>query len=327
MDAKEELTTKLTTTFSLHGDDVQRLYILLDDYDIANRCFEVGFNTDDINRNLLEQFLATKIIKGCSKNTVGEYMFQLKAFAAAVGKPFTEIKAGDIKAYLARRMIVDKVSPVTRNNEYSALSSFYQWMLNEEYIDRNPVAKVERAKEPKIKKKAFTEREIERLRNACQTKKERCLIEVLLSTWCRVSEVAGMDISAINTDGSMIVFGKGAKERTVYLNEKAQMAIEDYLEERSDEGLALFVNGRAPYERMQKFYIEKVIRAIGERAGVTDCHPHRFRRTGATYALRAGMPVEIVSMILGHEDLNTTKRYLDIDNANIKYDHKKYSRI
>ena len=72
--------------------------------------------------------------------------------------------------------------------------------------------------------------------------------------------------------------------------------------------------------------MEETVRKIGRKQGVDNVHPHRFRRTGATFALRAGMPIEDVSRILGHEDLSTTQIYLDMDDTRTHASHEKYSK-
>ena len=70
--------------------------------------------------------------------------------------------------------------------------------------------------------------------------------------------------------------------------------------------------------------IEACVRKIGQRAGVETCHPHRFRRTCATMALRRGMPIELVSKMLGHEQISTTQIYLDLSEKDIADAHHKY---
>ena len=66
------------------------------------------------------------------------------------------------------------------------------------------------------------------------------------------------------------------------------------------------------------------MRSIGKKAGVPNTHPHRFRRTGATMALRAGMPLIQVSKLLGHENVGTTQIYLDISDEELEQAHKRY---
>ena len=145
------------------------------------------------------------------------------------------------------------------------------------------------------------------------------------------------------------ILGKGGKYRNVYLNAKAKIAIEKYLEERSDSNPWLFpkaitnfvasasVNARAKthewYKRAElvdaelgcdKSTIETIIRNIGRRAGVEKAHPHRFRRTCATNALKKGMPLELVSKMLGHDNVGTTQIYLDLNEDDLRAAHRKY---
>jgi len=70
--------------------------------------------------------------------------------------------------------------------------------------------------------------------------------------------------------------------------------------------------------------IEVLMRNIGKRAGVTKTYPHRFRRTAATMAIRRGMPIEQVMLMLGHEQIDTTLKYAIVADETVKYSHAKY---
>ena len=145
-----------------------------------------------------------------------------------------------------------------------------------------------------------------------------------------------------------MVHGKGDKEREVYLTPKAQIAISAYLSEREDDNPMLFPKGvlgcslikdKIPRDELQYWYrhkecisegtrdistIRNTICNIAKRAGVVHAHPHRFRRTGATMALRGGMPLLTVSKILGHESVATTQIYLDMSDKELERAHEKY---
>lgn len=185
------------------------------------------------------------------------------------------------------------------------------------------MAKIEKPKKRKHKKKAFTPTEVEKLRDACDSLRDRALLEVMLSTWCRVAEIHRMDIADINGD-AITVTGKGEKERIVYLNPKAMLAVEKYIESRTDNDPALFVSEKGSHYRLAISGLEIAVRKLGKRAGVANTHPHRFRRTGATLALKAGMRIEAVSHLIGHESIETTQIYLDINEQEMKQAHDKY---
>ena len=173
------------------------------------------------------------------------------------------------------------------------------------------------------------------------------IVEMLLSTGCRVSELT--EILLADIEGSKIlVRGKGAKERYVYLNAKAQLALEQYLSERKDDNPFLFPKGKMLSEwdrkgltkedmkswwkdrekikdgHVDKGSIEKVVVRIAKRAGIDKANPHKFRRTCATMALKRGMPLLQVSKMLGHESTETTQIYLDLSEDDLAQAHKKY---
>lgn len=79
-----------------------------------------------------------------------------------------------------------------------------------------------------------------------------------------------------------------------------------------------------PYKQLAISGTEILIRGLGKKAGIQKCHPHKFRRTAATIALRRGMGLTDIQRMLGHESLETTKIYLDMDDSNLEMQHKKY---
>lgn len=327
---RETLVTDICMYLTTKGIDItdikQELYIVVNNYEVQKTTTEIVPYEGDVNEKLIKRFIASKTVQGCTKRTLEFYSHELILFAQFINKSFTQVTADDVRYYTAVKMTVDKVSRTTAGNKWRVLSTFYAWMTKEEIVDKNIMLRVESIKKEKKKKKAFTEEDIEKIRDGCRNERDRCLIEVLLSTWCRVTEVQNMKISDIKPDGSMVVLGKGEKERTVYLNAKARHQIQKYMASRNDEEDWLFVTLDRPHNRLNASGIETDIRKIGRKMGVENCHPHRFRRTGATFALRAGMPIEYVSRILGHENIATTQIYLDIDDKGVQASHEKYSR-
>ena len=233
-----------------------------------------------------------------------------------------EIGADQIRYYLAVRSTRDKLSKVSQDNELRILKSFFSWCAGEDYMQKNPTQNIKAIKKEKRIKKAFSETELELIREKAKSKRDRAIVEVLYSTGVRVSELCGMNISDIAND-EIIVFGKGEKERTVYLNARAKIAISEYLKTRTDNESALFL-GEKTKKRLGKGSIERMIKELGKSAGVPNCHPHRFRRTAGTIALNRGMPLEQVQQMLGHEDIATTTIYARSEEKNVKASHGKY---
>lgn len=321
-----DLITELCMILQKHDiytDEVKaEITITLSNYDVQKKTTEVVvYDCNNYNYEMIKSFLIGKTVAGLTPKSLNQYKYQLTKILDKIDKPINMITADDLKLYFAIRQVRDNVSACTITSEWHILSSFFGWIHKQDLLAKNPMFKIECPKKRKKKKKAFSNMDCELLRNACKNLKEKAIIEVLLSTWCRVSEISNIDILDIEGD-TITVLGKGKKERAVYLNCKAQLAIKNYLESRNDNNNALFVN-RAN-ERLSAQSIERLIAKIGERAGIENTHPHRFRRTGATMALRTGMPIEKVSYLLGHESVVTTQIYLDINEDEVKQAHMKY---
>lgn len=314
----------------LIGLDIQleelkpRMVLVMSEYEINKKSTELAiYEPVDYNDIIFQRYLISKTVQGLTERTIKAYKTTLLFAFDRIQKQANMVSSDDIKLYLAKRQVKDKVSITTVGNEWSALSAFYGWMQKEELIGKNPMNRVEKPKERKKKKKAFSSLECEQIRNGCITLRDKAIVEILFSTWCRVSEVEAMNIADIKGD-EITVLGKGQKERIVYLNAKAQLAVRNYIDSREDKQEALFVSYLKPHDRLGASAIETFVRELGKQINVNNVHPHRFRRTGATMALRSGMPIEKVSYLLGHESIETTQIYLDINDEETKQAHKKY---
>ena len=275
-------------------------------------------------QNYLQEFLDVKALEGCSKATIENYKFNLNKFLLGIGKDPTEIATQDIRKYLADYKRKRGVSNTTLDNMRRVFQSFFTWMHREGYIIKDPCAAVNKIRADKIIKNPYSDEEMELMREAAKNLREKAIIEVLYSTGMRIGELEKLnkdDIDFVN--GKAIVFGKGAKEREVYFNVKAQLALKKYLENRNDTNEALFIGLQSPYNRLKVSTYEKILRELGGRCGV-HCHPHRFRRTCATILLNKGMPIQEVSKVLGHAKLETTMIYCEIDQQSVATNHRKY---
>ena len=136
------------------------------------------------------------------------------------------------------------------------------------------------------------------------------IIEFLLSTGVRVSELVGIKLNEIKGN-RVLVHGKGRKDRYVYMNAKAEFAMNRYMPKRIDKDSPYLFPGDEN-GHIGKCTIEARTRELANLAGVEKANLHKFRRTCATMALRRGMPIEQVSKMLGHEEISTTQIYLEL---------------
>lgn len=300
------------------------LSVILDDYQMEKESHEI-VPYDGNAEKIVRRFLTVKHLAGCSEHTVKTYQFHLQKLALNLRCPLQDLDTNDLRCFLAAYKEKRKVSNVTLENMRLCLSSFFGWLYEEGLIKKNPMRRIGRIKADKVIKKPFSGEEMERIRMNCQRERDLAILEFLYSTGVRVSEAVRLNRDQINFNQSeCVVFGKGGKERTVYLNSKACIHLRRYLDSRTDDNPALFVGIKKPHQRLSKEGIEAILRGIGQSSGVDHVHPHRFRRTMATNALNRGMPVQEVRQLLGHEKMDTTMIYCTVSQEGVRLSHKKY---
>ena len=323
MDLRDEILIGMQS--ELDDAQMSKLKAVLDmtfvGYHIEKKQYEVAIY-DDSNHKLIKQYIASKRLAGLSEKSLKQYHRTITSFLDKMGKPISEIRAMDIRGYLAMYNVQEKISNRTLENYRMYLSGFFGWLVNEEIITSNPMAKVEKIKVPKGNREPFSEEEVEKLRYYASTVRDRAMIEFLYSTGCRVSEMVELDRDIIDYfNGSVVVHGKGDQYRKVYIKESAMYWLKLYFKERKDSEKALFVGTRG---RLSKEGVEYIIRKIGATCGV-NAFPHRFRHTFATNLAKRGVPIQEIQKLLGHSSIDTTMIYCDVDSESVKASHNKYA--
>lgn len=328
---------------SIDAEFKNMIYALINKYEITSRSTEIVPLNEDRNKELLRRFIIAKKVSGRTDKTLKYYKQTNERTLQYIGKTVDDITPDDIRKYIAIRLGKDKVAKTTISSEIRNLSSLFQWLQSEEIVLKNPMLKVDMIKQPKQKKEALTDIEIEKLRSVIKNERDKMIFEVLLSTGCRVSEFCQILLTDIEGN-RVLVHGKGQKDRYCYLNAKAMLSMEIYMSLRKDHNPYLNPKGgllkmsticrdkgnwwKNPQNITEGYIsnssIESIMRRLAKRAGVDQANPHKLRRTCATMALRHGMPVEQVSKMLGHSDIATTQIYLDLSEEDLAIAHKKY---
>ena len=300
------------------------LYMCLNEYEITTRSTEL-MDVDNSYMHYLNMFLVRKKTEGKSDRTLKQYRFHLVNLLRTLNMQIEKITENDLFCYLAQYKKDRGASNVYLDGIRLVFSSFFGWLNAKGYIPKNPTAGLEPIKVEKRIKKPFTDEELEKLKLACAQERDLALVEFLYSTGVRASELTALNKQDIDFHSkSVVVYGKGGKEREVYLNAISCLHLKKYLNTREDDNEALFVGEKKPHERLTVAGIEKILRRIGNNAGVEKVHPHRFRRTMATNVLKKGMPLEEVRELLGHTKLDTTMIYCTVSRDNVKHSHQKF---
>lgn len=260
-----------------------------------------------------KKYQQDKKIEGYSPLTLKTYCFQYNLLLRFFGNiDMREITTEKLKEYLIQEGEHLKASSL--GHRVRCIKSIFKWTHEEGYIPKNPAAKL---KEPKLGKripKFLSDLEIEHLREASHTTMEKALFEFFYSTGCRIGEVDKLNRDDIDfRSNSVIVHGKGDKEREVYFNTRCSIWLKRYLDQRDDDESCLFITERRPKRRMSIDNLRYIIKRISNRAGIKkSIHPHQLRHSYATHMMNNGAPLEVIQSLLGHEKSETTKIYAQL---------------
>lgn len=278
---------------------------------------------DRSSMDMLRAFIEAKEIEGRSSKTLKLYEYLISRFLSGVKAPTEKVTVYHIRSFLMsekQRGIGDS----TLGSLRSVLSSYFGWLHKEGLIQMNPCSNLGTIKCPKVVREPYSAEDLERLREACKKLRDRALMEFLLSTGCRISEVCALNRNDIDFQSlECTVTGKGNKQRIVYLDAVAAMLLKRYLASRSDANPALFIGLRN--ERLLPGGVRVMLKVLAKKSGVSNVHPHRFRRTLATNLISRGMPIQECAAILGHDKLDTSMRYVYLDKTAVKNSYRKYA--
>ena len=286
-------------------------------------------NSENSKKDLSEKielyFECQAISKTINENSEYQYRLKLLKFANYVDKSVDSITTQDIRDFLSK-VKQNNVTNDTLTTYIVTLRSFFQFLMEEEYILKNPMIRIKTPKTDKKIRVALDEEELEILRNACITNREKCLVEFLFSTACRVSEVSNVKIEDINfKNKSLVIKGKGGKERVVYFSSKCKLMINHMISNQGYNSEYLFTNTKLPHNKLSTESLEKEIRKISLRTCVKKkITPHILRHTWATLALRSNIPLDVIQSALGHDKITTTQIYATEDLSRKEYECRRF---
>ncbi|HEX6487658.1 MAG TPA: tyrosine-type recombinase/integrase [Candidatus Dormibacteraeota bacterium] len=279
-----------------------------------------------------------------SPNTVRAYQFEidrLKSFLAQRGHSLqiADLRHEDLRAY-QRHLATTLKSPASRSRALVAIRSWLRWLAREGSVEDDLSNRITLPKLEQRLPKPIDGEELARLLAALPAdtplaRRDRALVYFLISTGCRISEALALDRTDVPRQGNrLIVTGKGSKQRAVYLTADAKAAVDDYLMQRSDTSLALFINldRRArpgADHRLTPAGARHVVNRLRAQLGAWSFKsPHVARHTAATSLLEVtGGDVRLVQEVLGHANLNTLQGYTKIVDARKQDAYKRYQEF
>ncbi|MCF6515000.1 site-specific tyrosine recombinase XerD [Lactobacillus sp. S2-2] len=270
--------------------------------------------------------------RGLSKNTIKSYHQDLKQFKNELDKmKINSFK--DVDQYTILEILKSfKENGKSRNtliHFITTLRKFYQYLMQFDLIEDDPMVKVEMPKRASHLPEVLTNDEIDRLFAIPNTNdkygiRDRTILEVMYATGLRVSELINLKIHDLHLEMGLIqTIGKGDKERIIPIGEVAIKWINYYLEKsrplllKKKKSSFLFLNAHGGGISRQSIWdkVKRYVSLAGIKKNIT---PHTLRHSFATHILENGADLRIVQELLGHSDISTTQIYTHISNQRLK---------
>ncbi len=264
-----------------------------------------------------------------SSNTILNYNIDLEKYFEYLkikNINYKTVQYKDILDYLAFLKLDLKSTSINRN--ISSIRSFYNYLLKRNIVKSNDFRLVHSMKKEKKLPEFFKYNEYINFIESIDTTtdlgiRNKCIFEVLLSTGCRANELVNIKLTDIDINNREIrVWGKGSKERIVYLGSYAKDSLNEYLNIRNNilnkkSNDYLFLNhlGNQLTTRGVRDILDKILLKSSINLKIT---PHTFRHSFATMLLNEGCDLKSVQEILGHTSLSTTSIYTHVTNEELK---------
>jgi integrase/recombinase XerD len=277
--------------------------------------------------------------RGLAENTLTSYRRDLRRYLAFLGEAGIEdvgtVTEAHVSAFLVRLREGDAEHPplsaTSAGRTVVAVRGFHRFCVADGLAGHDPAAAVRPPAPARRLPKALPLADVESILDAAGSAgttlalRDRALLEVLYGTGARISEAVGLDVDDVDrVDATVLLRGKGGKERLVPVGSFALAAVDAYLTRarpelaaasNPDRAGALFLNARGG--RLSRQSAWSVLVKAAERAGVTrDVSPHTLRHSFATHLLEGGADVRVVQELLGHASVTTTQIYtlVTVDN-------------
>lgn len=277
----------------------------------------------------IEEFIGS--MTAASINTTSAYASDVKQFEEWISR----LKI-DTPQLVTRDLVRQYISFLTTSQKakrsvtrkLAAIRRYFAWHIRNGTLKTDPTTGVRTPSGTGRLPKVLTKEQLNALLTCSnpdvpewKSSRDTALIELLYGSGLRVSEVCSIDLDSINErNNTVVVMGKGSKQRQIPVSEPSVLAVKHWLKFRNEvvsnlnlNSAALFLNARG-----QRLAPRDVRRIIDERA-LTPTHPHALRHTYATHLLDNGADLRAVQELLGHSDVATTQRYTQVSKERLKF--------
>lgn len=264
--------------------------------------------------NLINQYINYLLKSGKSQNTAIAYKKDLEQFAGYLASlektDIRELKKEDIDGFI-KKILSDNYTKKSASRKLNSIRSFFRYLKNEGVINQNPALEVSHPKYTQQPPRVLTKLEYRALRDfAKNNPRIYAMIEILLQTGIKISELANLKIDDIKDNYLVVKIGNQYRE--VPLNKSAKKAIDAYLKTKNSPKSNDYLFTTKTNKPMIVRNIRQIISRCFQEVEIGNATVNDLRNTFIVHQLSAGVSAEYVAKIVGHKRLSSTERYLSL---------------
>jgi integrase/recombinase XerD len=294
----------------------------------------------------ISEFLQHLVVeKNFSQNTLDAYKSDLIQFRSFLDtqqtetenqNPYISVNSVALNEFVSHLQETRGYANTTTARKIASVKSFFSFMLLTGAVTQDPASSLGSPKIGRALPKYLSEEDMGKLIDAAaqegtpESVRDTNILELLYATGLRVTELVSLNVSDIDfTEKYIRCWGKGSKERLVYLHDKAAESLKAYVEKErrsllgsKDKEPGLFISHRG--ERLTRQWVWNILKNYSKKAGIEeDITPHTLRHSFATHLLQNGAPLRHVQELLGHSSISTTQIYTHLSTQHLRREYQK----
>ncbi len=285
-------------------------------------------------KHLIDFINNLSTVRKCSMHSIHAYRSDIYTFLQWLYSQqllVENVEYKHVRSFIRRESSNGK-SNATLNRKISSLRSFFDMLCRSGYIQDNSASMFALFKKKKHLPNIISEIQLKDLLSfkihTFLDLRDKTLFEFLYSTGCRISEALSIDAHEVINATSLIIFGKGKKERKVFLTSECVSLLSHYLQQRDQKiqhykkpENALFINNNG--RRLSRNGATWLLLQRLRNSHISSMSVHDFRHSFATHLLDNGLNIRVVQELLGHSNISTTQIYTHISRSNLIEQYKK----
>lgn len=262
--------------------------------------------------------LAAEWLELYCKSTKVNYQYTIKKFITFCPLELEKIKASHIRNWLDSLQEAES----SKVKHVKVLKSFFNYLVQEEILNRSPIPRQFQTPTPKNEStiRILSEEEIREMLENTLDPEKRLIIQILYITGIRAAEICQLrwkDVQRTNDAGEMLIYAKGGKTRKIRIPPRLWLELQEFKPRKVAIESTIFTTRTGKLlDRVRVYRIIKEAARAAELPNADRVSPHWLRHSHATHALEKGIPIHVVQSTLGHEDIQTTSKYLHVMGSN-----------